>query len=71
MTIHIATNIKQEISMAKPHLLEIHLVNGQVHKYEYASVTEVDSVRSALLRELLNNGVLSLITEDGKLLVNG
>ena len=50
------------------HQLTIYLSDGSKETYTLNSDEEIDMVRSSLLREISNEGVLTLMTEDKRLL---
>ena len=52
----------------KRHQLTIYLTDGSKETYTLNSDDEIDMVRSSLLREISSEGVLSLVTEDKRLL---
>lgn len=52
----------------KKHQLTIYLTDGSKETYTFESDDEIDMVRNTLLREITSEGVLSLVTEDKRLL---
>jgi uncharacterized protein (UPF0262 family) len=55
--------------MSKKHILTIFLIDGSKENYTFICESNIDAIRSSLMKEVADEGVFSLMTEDNRLLV--
>ena len=55
--------------MAQKHILTIFLLDGSKENYTFLCENNIDTIRSSLMKEVADEGVFTLMTEDNRLLV--
>jgi len=55
--------------MAQKHILTIFLLDGSKENYTFLCENNIDAIRSSLMKEVADEGVFTLMTEDNRLLV--
>jgi len=55
--------------MSQKHILTIFLLDGSKENYTFLCENNIDVIRSSLMKEVADEGVFTLMTEDNRLLV--
>jgi hypothetical protein len=55
--------------MSNKHILTIFLIDGSKENYTFLCENNIDAIRSSLMKEVADEGVFTLMTEDNRLLV--
>jgi len=55
--------------MSQKHILTIFLLDGSKENYTFLCENNIDTIRSSLMKEVADEGVFTLMTEDNRLLV--
>ena len=54
--------------MSNKHILSIYLIDGSKENYTFICENDIDTVRSSLMKEASTDGLLTLMTEDKRLM---
>ena len=55
--------------MSNKHLLTIFLIDGTKENYTFICENNIDAIRNSLMKEVADEGVFTLMTDDKRLLV--
>jgi len=55
--------------MSQKHILTIFLLDGSKENYTFLCENNIDTIRGSLMKEVADEGVFTLMTEDNRLLV--
>ena len=55
--------------MSSKHLLTIFLIDGSKENYTFICENNIDTIRNSLMKEVADEGVFTLMTDDKRLLV--